>query len=99
MMERGAFPGRYPGILARRPKLFAMESHSFDTSSGGNSICSVETEPGCVSTSTFMNERRYWLANVSANQVTAINSLTSVLLLDESRKLCKHALPSSILHI
>src|SRR6185369_927323 len=38
-----------------REKLFAMESHSFETSSGGNSIWSVETDPGCVSTSTFMN--------------------------------------------
>jgi hypothetical protein len=26
-----------------------------ETSSGGNSICSVETDPGCFSTSTFMN--------------------------------------------
>src|SRR5438552_11745605 len=35
--------------------LFAMKSHSLETSSGGNSIWSVETDPGCVSTSTFMN--------------------------------------------
>src|SRR6266496_2574251 len=51
---RGAFPGRYPGIFANRAKLFAMASHSFATSSAGNSICSFETEPGCFSTSTFI---------------------------------------------
>src|SRR5262245_11928068 len=31
-----------------------MASHSFATSSAGNSICSFETEPGCFSTSTFI---------------------------------------------
>src|SRR5437867_6571785 len=66
MTERGAFPGRYPGILAKRPKLFAMESHSFDTSSGGNSICSFETEPGCFSTSTFIKRATVVAALVSS---------------------------------
>src|SRR5262249_25424606 len=51
---RGALPGRYPGIFAKRAKLLAIASHSFATSSAGNSICSFETEPGCCSTSTFI---------------------------------------------
>src|SRR5207253_807028 len=33
-----------------------MAFHSFATCSGGNSICNVETESGCFSTSTFMKE-------------------------------------------
>src|SRR5205823_11749900 len=44
------------GILAWRAKLSAIAFHSFATCSGGNSICSVETESGCFSTSTFMKE-------------------------------------------
>src|SRR5205085_2505795 len=51
---RGALPGRYPGILAKRAKLFAIASHSFETSSGGNSICKVEIDSGFSSTSTLM---------------------------------------------
>src|SRR5439155_15260032 len=38
-----------------RAKLFAIESHSLETSSDGNSMCSVEIDPGCFSTSTFIN--------------------------------------------
>src|ERR1041385_1349708 len=54
MTERGALPGRYPGIFANRAKLFAIASHSFATSLPGSSICSFETDPGCFSTSTFI---------------------------------------------
>src|SRR5438105_12288478 len=41
-------------MRAWRAKLFAIASHSFETSSGGNSILSVATQCGCVSTSTFI---------------------------------------------
>src|SRR5436305_11215399 len=54
MTARGAFPGRYPGIFANLAKLFAIVSHSLETSSGGSSIFNVETDSGFFSTCTFM---------------------------------------------
>jgi hypothetical protein len=55
---KSMLPGPMMTVSAPRPGLCRADSQEFwqtaQTSSGGNSICSVETDAGCVSTSTFM---------------------------------------------
>src|SRR2546421_12471371 len=54
-----------------------MVSHSFDTSSGGSWIYSVEVESGCFSTSTFTKTATVVAALVSSAVVVAVAPATA----------------------